>query len=144
MSIREEITALQARIAKAQSERDTWQGSGMQEKYLEAYSLVEALEVQLERLRQEGLRTFAKNRASVGALLTRRPPSGSAAGSAPDAPGEPEPAIAGFSLAYSGRQYEHDGYRYDCLADTINSANPQCASAKASALPRPSAAPAAD
>ena len=140
MSIREEITALQARIAKAQSARDTWQGSGMQEKYLEAYSLVEALEVQLERLRQEGLRTFAKNRASVGALLTPRPPSGSAA----DAPGEPEPVIAEFSLAFSGQQYEYDGYRYDCLADALNYANPQPASAQVSALPRQSAAPATD
>ena len=70
MTIREEIADIQARIAKAQSERDTWQSAGMQEKYLEAYSLVEALELRLERLRQEGLRTYSKNRASVGALLT--------------------------------------------------------------------------
>jgi hypothetical protein len=61
MTLHEEISALQARIVKAQSERDTWRTSGMQEKYLEAYSLVEALEVDLERLRQEGLRAYVRN-----------------------------------------------------------------------------------
>jgi hypothetical protein len=61
MTLHEEISALRARIAKAQSERDTWRTSGMQEKYLEAYSLVEALEVDLERLRQEGLRAYVRN-----------------------------------------------------------------------------------
>ena len=126
MSIREEITALQARIAKAQSERDTWQGSGMQEKYLEACSLVEALDLQLERLRQEGLRTFARNRASVGALLT------------------PRPVGAAFSLAFSGRQYEYAGTHYDCLAEPLDSANPPPGSAQVSALPGQSAPPATD
>jgi len=43
---------MQIRIAKAESERDSWRVSGMQEKYLEAYSMVDALELQLERLRQ--------------------------------------------------------------------------------------------
>jgi predicted RNase H-like nuclease (RuvC/YqgF family) len=63
MSSQEDIAAMQIRIAKAESERDNWRVSGMQEKYLEAYSMVEALELQLERLRQAarvevpGLRT---------------------------------------------------------------------------------------
>jgi hypothetical protein len=61
MTLHEEIAALQARIAKAQSERDTWRTTGMQQKYLEAYSLVEALELDLERLRQEGLRAYVRN-----------------------------------------------------------------------------------
>jgi hypothetical protein len=63
MTLHEEIAALQARIAKAQSERDTWRTTGMQQKYLEAYSLVEALELDLERLRQEGLRAYVRNNA---------------------------------------------------------------------------------
>jgi hypothetical protein len=63
MTLREEISALRARIAKAQSDRDTWRTTGMQEKYLEAYSLVEVLEVDLERLRQEGLRAYVRNNA---------------------------------------------------------------------------------
>jgi hypothetical protein len=52
MTLQEDIAALQVRIAKAGSERDSWRVSGMQEKYLEAYSMVEALELQLDRLRQ--------------------------------------------------------------------------------------------
>jgi hypothetical protein len=60
MTFQEEITDIRARLAKAESQRDTCQASGMQEKYLEAYSLVQALELQLERMRQEGLRSFAK------------------------------------------------------------------------------------
>ena len=105
MTIREEIAAMQARIAKAQSERDTWQSAGMQDKYLEAYSLVEALELQLERLRQEGLRAFSKHRPFMGALLT------------------PKPLPAEFSLAFSGRQYEYGGDRYDSVAGPVNDAN---------------------
>jgi hypothetical protein len=52
MILEEEIAAMQLRIAKAESERDSWRVSGMQEKYLEAYSMVEALELQLDLLRQ--------------------------------------------------------------------------------------------
>ena len=52
MTFQEDIAAMQVRIAKAESERDSWRVSGMQEKYLEAYSMVEALELQLDRLRQ--------------------------------------------------------------------------------------------
>jgi hypothetical protein len=51
MTPHEHITALENRIAKAEADRDTWRASGMQEKYLEAYSMVEALGLQLERLR---------------------------------------------------------------------------------------------
>ena len=52
MSLQKDIAALEIRIAKAASERDSWRVSGMQEKYLEAYSMVEALEVQLDFLRR--------------------------------------------------------------------------------------------
>ena len=61
MTLREEISALQARIARAQSERDTWRSSGMQVEYFEACSQVDALELALELLRQEGLRAYARN-----------------------------------------------------------------------------------
>jgi hypothetical protein len=54
MSHQEDISALQVRIARAETERDTWRVSGMQEKYLEAYSMVEALELQLDLLRKAG------------------------------------------------------------------------------------------
>jgi hypothetical protein len=123
MTLQEEIVAVQARIAKAQSERDTWRTSGMQEKYLEAYSLVEALELQLERLRQQGLRSFLKKYepGPVSTLLPSQPPSASAAGTVePDAPGERARLMAEFSIAYNGRHYQYGRYRYDHLADAVN------------------------
>lgn len=55
MSLREEIAALRTRIVKAESARDAWRVSGRQEKYVEAWCVTEALELQLEQLRQEGL-----------------------------------------------------------------------------------------
>src|SRR5688572_22098765 len=58
MTFQDEITDLRARITRAESQRDRRQASGMQEKYLEACSLVQALELQLEGMRQEGLRAF--------------------------------------------------------------------------------------
>lgn len=63
MTLQEEIAAVRARIARAQAERDRWQAAGMQEKYLEAHAELEALETELERLRQEGLQATARNRA---------------------------------------------------------------------------------
>jgi hypothetical protein len=54
MSVQQNIATLQVRIAKAEAERESWRVSGMQEKYLEAYSMVEALELQLDVLRRAG------------------------------------------------------------------------------------------
>jgi hypothetical protein len=53
-----DIAAMQERIARAAVERDTWRASRMREKYLEACSMVEALELQLDGLRQGGLPSF--------------------------------------------------------------------------------------
>lgn len=53
MTLQEDITAINDRIARAESARNAWRAAGREEKYLEAYFLVEALEAQLaERLRQ--------------------------------------------------------------------------------------------
>jgi hypothetical protein len=53
MTLQEDIATLKTRLEKAESERDAWRVAGVQEKYLEAYSMVEALELQLAaRLRQ--------------------------------------------------------------------------------------------
>lgn len=51
MSSREDVVAMQVRIAKAESERGSWRGSGRQEKYLEAY-WSRPWEFQLDRLRK--------------------------------------------------------------------------------------------
>jgi len=48
MTSQESIEAIERRIAKARSERDTWCAAGMQEKFLAAYFAVEALELQLD------------------------------------------------------------------------------------------------
>ena len=55
MTLKDEIAAVNARLVKAQAERDGWRAAGRQEKYLEAYSMTEALELRLEQLRHEGL-----------------------------------------------------------------------------------------
>jgi hypothetical protein len=46
------IEHVKQRIAKAESERDTWRASAMPEKYLEACSIVDALTAELELLEQ--------------------------------------------------------------------------------------------
>jgi hypothetical protein len=100
----EDIAAMQVRIAKAESERDSWRVSGRQEKYLEAYSMVEALELQLERLRQAA--------PPVAARTDETLPEG-------------ERLMAEFSIAFNGRHYLYGPYRYDHLADAVNYARLQ-------------------
>ena len=80
MILRDEIVALRDRIAKAGSDRDTWRASGNQEKCIEGYGVVEALELRLEQLRREGLRASGKEsaRAPVCALLGGGPPQSNA------------------------------------------------------------------
>lgn len=54
MSDQHDTTAIRARIARAESERDAWRAAGSEEKYLEAYVTVEALRMQLdERARHD-------------------------------------------------------------------------------------------
>jgi hypothetical protein len=56
MTFHQEIDTLRSRIAKAASERDAWRAAGPQEKYFEAYFMVEALESQLDqRLRDHAV-----------------------------------------------------------------------------------------
>jgi len=63
MILHDEIATLRACIAKRETERAAMRASGRQEKHHAAFFDVETLELQLERLRQEGLRTFMKNHA---------------------------------------------------------------------------------
>ncbi len=93
MTFLQEITDLKERIARAQSERDAWRASGLQEKYLEAHSLTEALELQLEQL---------------------QPPTPS--------PRDESQRELMDSLAISFRDgvYHLGDYRYDRLADAVN------------------------
>jgi hypothetical protein len=53
LAFQEDIDAIKGRIARAESARDAWHATGDKERYLEAYFMVEALELQLnQRLRQ--------------------------------------------------------------------------------------------
>jgi hypothetical protein len=53
MTFEEDIDSFKHLIARAQSERDAWRLAGREEKYLEAYCIVGALELQLdERLKR--------------------------------------------------------------------------------------------
>jgi hypothetical protein len=52
--VEEDIDSIKARIADAAARRDAWKAAGREEKYLEAYFMVEALEQQLDdRLRRD-------------------------------------------------------------------------------------------
>lgn len=106
MTLQEEIAELQARIAKAESERDTWRTSGMQDKYLEAYSLVEALALQLERLRQEGLRAFARAREPASDESQRE-------------------LMAAWAITFRDGVYHLGTHRYDRLSDAVSYARLQ-------------------
>lgn len=50
MNVATTLAALRLRLAKAQADRDTWRVAGLQEQYLAAYFLVEALDLQIEQL----------------------------------------------------------------------------------------------
>ena len=50
VSLETDIAETKDRLAAAESSRATWRRSGMQDKYLESCSMVDALALQLERL----------------------------------------------------------------------------------------------
>jgi len=55
MTIQQDIDALRAKISKAESDRDTWRAAGREEKYLEAFFMIEAMQLQLDECsRQRG------------------------------------------------------------------------------------------
>lgn len=119
MTFYEEIAAVQARLAKAHAERDTWRASGLQEKYLEAYSRVQALELQLERLREEGLRATRRNQGRLLTPAPAEPAPASVEAPAPAAPADRERLMAEHSISFDGRRYHYARYRYDNLADAL-------------------------
>ena len=65
LTIHADIDALRQRIAKAEADRDAWRASGRQENYLEAYSMVEALENQLDQLERTRRRLAAALAAPI-------------------------------------------------------------------------------
>jgi hypothetical protein len=116
MTFREEFAALRERLAKAELDRDTWRTSGMQEKYLEAYSAVEALELQLEQLRQQGLQALGKESPAVATPAA-----------APDPAAARQRLMVELGITYNGRHYHYDRYRYERLVDAVDYARLQSA-----------------
>ena len=100
-TLREKIADLRLRISGAESRRDGWRAAGNQEKYLEAYSLVEALEVQLSSLEQS-TRTVAEAASpeQSGDAVARQ--------------------MAELRIRCDGRSYHYRGYRYDRLLDAMS------------------------
>lgn len=50
MSAPEEISQLREQLTQAQVERDVWRAAGNQDKYMAAYFMAQALELQLDTL----------------------------------------------------------------------------------------------
>lgn len=112
MTFLQEITDLKERIARAQSERDAWRASGLQEKYLEAHSLTEALELQLERLQPEVSALPAQGSVSYNGHHYARYNPGAA-----DSQRELMDSLA---ITFRDGVYHLGDYRYDRLADAVN------------------------
>lgn len=55
MTTDQQIASVKYRLSKAEGDRTAWQATGRQEKYLEAYFLVESLECELDRLVKQAL-----------------------------------------------------------------------------------------
>ena len=62
---------------------------------------------------------------SIFARLPSESPSASERAPVVNDPGERERLMAEFSIAYNGRHYQYDVYRYDHLADAVNYARLQ-------------------
>ena len=95
--LEDRIAHLKWRLARAESDRDTWRAAGMQENYHGACSMVDALTLQLEELE----RTAHQRAAPTVAII-------------------PHAEDAQLSITFNGRQYGYRGYRYDRFADAVS------------------------
>jgi hypothetical protein len=119
MTFQEEVAALRARIAAAHAERDGWRASGMQEKYLDARSRLETLELQLEGLRQEGVRATPRTDESVQRDVDeRRTASGDERTQGRDA--LQREVMAELAITFDGDAYHLGSCRYTRLDDAVN------------------------
>ena len=121
MSFDQDIADIRARIAKAEAEQGSWRTAGNQEKYLENYSLVGALEIELDLLRKQKLE------AAINAERFQRvdPPPAARAREAPHDAAERERLMAEYSITASGRGFQYSKYRYDRFEDALGYARKQ-------------------
>jgi hypothetical protein len=121
------IAELKARLAKAESERDTWRAAGNQENYLEAYSMVEALALQLEQLERATRPPAAPEAEAVNYAELDRSRAFADPGADDAAPLErlPRPSAAErermrtLGIAYADGVFHWGEYCYDRLVDAI-------------------------
>jgi hypothetical protein len=146
MTLKDEFAALTGRIAKARADLAAWQAAGTQEKYLEAYSLVDALELQLEQLRQAGLavnngRHYQYDRYRYDLLAdavdyAKLQRSGLGAAGDLDGPVPPleqveipdafqRELMASLDITFVDGIYHFGPYRYDRLSDAVDYARLQ-------------------
>ena len=103
------------RIATSVKDCDTWRAAGFSEKYLEAYSLKEALEAELMDARGQA----GTPEALRGPLEPAAPPLVASAS------GDRAQLMADLSIAYDGLRYYYKSYRYDRLEDAVSYARLQ-------------------
>ena len=92
------IVELRARLAKAESDRDTWRAARLQENYLAACSMIDALDMQIAQL--EGVARATAEAADPA-----------------DAPAR---QAAELCITFNGRHYGYRGYRYDRFSDAVD------------------------
>jgi len=128
MAFDQDIAGLRARIAKAVSDRDQWRRAGNQEKYIQADSTAEALELELDALRRAKFEAAMKNERVPPANAS---PAAKAYGVTTTDAEERARLMAAFSITYTGRQYQYAQYRYDRLDDAVDYATQQLLSPSA-------------
>jgi hypothetical protein len=125
MTIADEIAVLRGRILKAEVERDRFLAAGMQERHLEACSLIDALELQLEHEHQAGLRARQDDETLLADLRIAERIAHNAGHAMADEPENRKRLMRAYGITFDGRQYLYDRYHYDRLADAVNFARLQ-------------------
>ena len=125
MSITEDTAAIRGRIIKIELERDRFLAAGMQERYLEACSMVQALEQQLEHQHQAALGARQENEMMLADFRIAERIAYNAGRTMSDGPENRERLMLVYAITFDGRQYVYDRYRYDRLADALNYARLQ-------------------
>ena len=125
MSSAEDIAAMRSRLAKAEHDRDTFLAAGMPERHLEACSMVDALELQLQRQYGAALAAKRENDGMLADFRIAERIANNAGRAMAELPRHRERLMLAFDIGFDGRQYVYDRYRYDRLADAVNYARLQ-------------------
>ena len=120
MTYLEDTAAIRNQIAKAEQQRDGYLAAGMQEKYLQAHSMVEALELQFDQQHQALVSANRKRERMLVDVRIKERIRDNAECAMADEPDSRAQLMLAFDIEFDGRQYVFGGYRYDRLADAAN------------------------